>query len=165
MLALGSDSARLTALKDGVVDAIIVAPPVDFEGKKMGFNILTRAGDILRFPYNGLGTSVKKLFEKRDEVKRVIRAVVKANGFIRRNRDGAIQVLVNWTKTKPEFAEAAYDSTVNVFSQDGTIPEDGMRVVIENFRKSMNISRQVSLSDVSDSTLLFEVQRELGIRK
>lgn len=165
MLALGSDSARLTALKEGVVDAIIVAPPVDFEGKKMGFNILSRAGDILRFPYNGLGTSVEKLTERPDAVKRVIRAIVRANGFIRRNRDGAIQVLVNWTKTKPEFAEAAYDSTVNVFSQDGTIPEDGMRVVIENFRKSMNISRQVSLSDVSDSTLLFEVQRELGIRK
>ena len=148
-----------------MVDAIIVAPPVDFEGKKMGFNILSRAGDILRFPYNGLGTSVEKLTERPDAVKRVIRAIARANGFIRRNRDGAIQVLVNWTKTKPEFAEAAYDSTVNVFSQDGTIPEDGIRVVIENFRKSMNISRQVSLSDVSDSTLLFEVQRELGIRK
>lgn len=165
MIALGSDSARLTALKEGVVDAIIVAPPVDFEGKKMGFNILSRAGDILRFPYNGLGTSVKKLTDKPDEVKRVIRAIVKANGFIRRNRDGAIQVLVNWTKTKPEFAEAAYDSTVNVFSQDGTIPEDGLRIVIENFRKSMNISRPIPLAEVSDSTLLFEAQRELGIRK
>jgi NitT/TauT family transport system substrate-binding protein len=32
MLALGSDSARLTALKEGVVDAIIVAPPVIFYG-------------------------------------------------------------------------------------------------------------------------------------
>lgn len=165
MLALGSDSARLTALKEGVVDAIIVAPPVDFEGKKMGFNILSRAGDILRFPYNGLGTSVEKITERPDGVKRVIRAIVRANGFIRRNREGAIQVLVNWTKTKPEFAEAAYDSTVGVFSQDGTIPEDGLRLVIENFRKSMNISRQVSLSDVSDSTLLFQVQRELGIKK
>jgi NitT/TauT family transport system substrate-binding protein len=165
MLALGSDSARLSALKEGVVDAIIVAPPVDFEGKKMGFNILSRAGDILRFPYNGLGTSVEKLTERPDAVKRVIRAIVRANGFIRRNREGAIQVLVHWTKTKPEFAEAAYDSTVGVFSQDGTIPEDGLRLVIENFRKSMNISRQVSLSDVSDSTLLFQVQRELGIKK
>jgi len=165
MLALGSDSARLTALKEGVVDAIIVAPPVDFEGKKMGFNILSRAGDILRFPYNGLGTSVEKITERPDGVKRVIRAIVRANGFIRRNREGAIQVLVNWTKTKPEFAEAAYDSTVGVFSQDGTIPEDGLRIVIENFRKSMNISRQVSLSDVSDSTLLFQVQRDLGIKK
>jgi len=165
MLALGSDSARFTALKEGVVDAIIVAPPVDFEGKKMGFNILSRAGDILRFPYNGLGTSVEKITERPDGVKRVIRAIVRANGFIRRNREGAIQVLVNWTKTKPEFAEAAYDSTVGVFSQDGTIPEDGLRLVIENFRKSMNLSRQVSLSDVSDSTLLFQVQRDLGIKK
>jgi NitT/TauT family transport system substrate-binding protein len=165
MLALGSDSARLTALKEGVVDAIIVAPPVDFEGKKMGFNILSRAGDILRFPYNGLGTSVEKITERPDGVKRVIRAIVRANGFIRRNREGAIQVLVNWTKTKPEFAEAAYDATVGVFSQDGTIPEDGLRLVIENFRKSMNLSRQVSLSDVSDSTLLFQVQRDLGIKK
>jgi len=165
MLALGSDSARLTALKEGVVDAIIVAPPVDFEGKKMGFNILSRAGDILRFPYNGLGTSVEKITERPDGVKRVIRAIVRANGFIRRNREGAIQVLVNWTKTKPEFAEAAYDSTVGVFSQDGTIPEDGLRLVIENFRQSMNLSRQVSLSDVSDSTLLFQVQRDLGIKK
>ena len=165
MLALGSDSARLTALKEGVVDAIIVAPPVDFEGKKMGFNILSRAGDILRFPYNGLGTSAEKITERPDGVKRVIRAIVRANGFIRRNREGAIQVLVNWTKTKPEFAEAAYDSTVGVFSQDGTIPEDGLRLVIENFRQSMNLSRQVSLSDVSDSTLLFQVQRDLGIKK
>src|SRR5437773_99823 len=42
VLALGSDGARLAALKEGVVDVIIVAPPVDFEGQKMGFNILSR---------------------------------------------------------------------------------------------------------------------------
>ena len=165
MLALGSDAARLSALREGVVDAIIVAPPVDFEAKKMGFNILSRAGDILRFPYNGLAASIKKLQDRPDEVKRVIRAIIKANGFIRHNRDGAIQVLVNWTKTKPEFAEAAYDSTVNAFSQDGTIPEDGLRIVIDTFRKSMNISRQVPLSEVSDSAILIDVQRELGIKK
>jgi NitT/TauT family transport system substrate-binding protein len=165
MLALGSDAARLSALREGVVEAIIVAPPVDFEAKKMGFSILSRAGDILRFPYNGLAASIKKLQERPDEVKRVIRAIVKANGFIRRNRDGAIQVLVNWTKTKPEFAEAAYDSTVNALSQDGTIPEDGLRIVIDTFRKSMNISRQVSLSEVSDSAILIDAQRELGIKK
>jgi NitT/TauT family transport system substrate-binding protein len=50
VLALGSDAARLAALKEGVVDVIIVAPPVDFEGQKMGFNILSRAGDVSDFP-------------------------------------------------------------------------------------------------------------------
>jgi hypothetical protein len=72
---------------------------------------------------------------------------------------------VNWTKTKPKFAEAAYDSTVNAFSQDGTIQEDGLRIVIDTFRKSMNISRQVPISEVSDSAILIDVQRELGIKK
>jgi NitT/TauT family transport system substrate-binding protein len=165
VLALGTDAARLAALKEGVVDVIIVAPPVDFEGQKMGFNIIIRAGDVFRFPYNGLGTSMRKLSENPGEVKRVLRAMIKANGFIRKNKEGTVQVLVNWAKTKPEFAAAAYDSSANVFSLDGTIPEDGLRIVIENFRKSMNITRQIPLAEVSDSTLLFEVQRELGLRK
>ena len=165
IIALGSDAARLAALKEGVVDVIVVAPPVDFEGKKMGFNILSRAGDIFQFPDNGLGTSIKKINDQADEVKKVIRAVVKANRFIRNDRAGTIQILVNWTKTKPEFAEAAYDSSVGVFSQDGTIPEDGLGVVVENFRKSMNIARPVPLTEVSDSTLLREAQKELGIIK
>jgi NitT/TauT family transport system substrate-binding protein len=165
VLALGSDAARLAALKEGVVDVIIVAPPVDFEGQKMGFNILIRAGEVFRFPYNGLGTSVRKISENPDEVKRVLRALIKANGFIRRNKEGTVQVLVDWAKTKPEFATAAYDSSVGVFSADGSIPEDGLRVVIENFRKSMNITRQVSLSEVADTAPLREAQRELGLKK
>jgi NitT/TauT family transport system substrate-binding protein len=165
VLALGSDGARLAALKEGVVDAIIVAPPVDFEGQKMGFNIISRAGDIFQFPYNGLATSVRKISENPGEVKRVLRAMIRANGFIRKNKEGTVQVLVNWARTKPEFAAAGYDSSVGVFSPDGTIPEDGLRIVIENFRKSMNINRQIPLTEVSDNTLLFEVQRELGIRK
>jgi NitT/TauT family transport system substrate-binding protein len=165
VLALGSDAARLAALKEGVVDVIIVAPPVDFEGQKMGFNILIRAGEVFRFPYNGLGTSVRKISENPDEVKRVLRALIKANGFIRRNKEGTVQVLVDWAKTKPEFATAAYDSSVGVFSADGSIPEDGLRVVIENFRKSMNITRQVSLSEVADTALLREAQHELGLKK
>ena len=165
VLALGSDGARLAALKEGVVDAIIVAPPVDFEGQKMGFNIISRAGDIFQFPYNGLATSVRKISENPGEIKRVLRAMIRANGFIRKNKEATVQVLVNWARTKPEFAAAGYDSSVGVFSPDGTIPEDGLRIVIENFRKSMNINRQIPLTEVSDNTLLFEVQRELGIRK
>jgi NitT/TauT family transport system substrate-binding protein len=101
VLALGSDGARLAALKEGVVDVIIVAPPVDFEGQKLGFHIVSRAADVFRFPYNGLGTSVKKINENPDEVKRVLRALIKANGFIRKNREGTIQVLITGLKRNP----------------------------------------------------------------
>ena len=164
LLALGSDAARLTALKEGIIDVMIVAPPVDFEAKRMGFNIISRAG-VFPFPYNGLATGMKKLAERPDEVKRVLRAMLKANNYILKNRDGTIQVLVNWAKSKPEFAEAAYDSAVSAFSADGSIPEDGMRVVLDGLRKSMNLGRQIPLSEVADLAPLFEAQRELGLRK
>ena len=144
---------------------IIVAPPVDFEGQKMGFNIIGRAGALFRFLYNGLGTSVKKITESPDEVRRVLRALIKANGYIRANKQGTVQVLVDSAKTKPEFASAAYDSAVAAFSMDGSVPEDGLRIVIDNFRKSMNITREVSLAEVSDTRLLQDAQRELGLRK
>ena len=148
-----------------MVDVIIVAPPVDFEGQKLGFNIISRNVEVFRFPYNGLGTSIRKLTESPAEVKRVLRAMLRANAFIRKNRDGTVRVLVNWAKSSPESAAAAYDSSAAFFSLDGSIPEDGLRIVIDNFRRSMNISRPVPLTEVSDSSLLAEVQKELGLRK
>ena len=74
-------------------------------------------------------------------------------------------MLVNWAKAKPEFAEAAYDSAVSSFSADGSIPEDGMRVVLDGLRKSMNLGRQIPLNEVADLAPLFDAQRELGLRK
>jgi len=84
---------------------------------------------------------------------------------IRMNPNVATTALVNWAKFKPEFAEAGYDSVVGAFSADGSIPEDGMRVVLDGLRKSMNIARYIPLSEVADPAPLLEVQRELGLRK
>ncbi|MBI4525910.1 MAG: ABC transporter substrate-binding protein [Deltaproteobacteria bacterium] len=164
-VALGTDAARLAALKEGIVDAIIVAPPIDYEGKKLGFNVLARAGDIFTFPYNGLGTNVKKIKERPDQVKRAIRALIKANNYIRKNREGTIRVLMEWTKTRQELAEASYASSWEYFSPDANIPEDGLRVVIDGFRKSLGITRPIAISEIVDDSALREARRELGITR
>ena len=74
-------------------DAAVLAPPLDSEAKKKGFNILARADEILVFPETGLVAGVKKIQDKPDEVKRVIKAGIKANRYIRGNRDGTIQFI------------------------------------------------------------------------
>ncbi|MBI4489292.1 MAG: ABC transporter substrate-binding protein, partial [Deltaproteobacteria bacterium] len=91
IIALGSDRARFAALKQGVVDVAVISPPADSEGKRLGFNVLARTYELFSFPYIGLGANVKKIKERPDEVKRAIRALIKANHYIRQNRDGAIQ--------------------------------------------------------------------------
>ena len=87
-----------------MVDAAILAPPLDSEAKKKGFNILAWAEDILTFPETGLVAGVKKIQAKPDEIKRVIRAGIKANRYIRGNRDGTIQFIMEWLKVNKEIA-------------------------------------------------------------
>ncbi|HEY2988459.1 MAG TPA: hypothetical protein VGL11_12085 [Candidatus Binatia bacterium] len=148
----------------GLVDVIVIAPPADTEMRKAGFSLVARIDEVFKFPYVGLGANVKKIKERPDEVKRTIKAMIKANRYIRENRDGAIQVLSEWGGTKLEYAAATYDSSWKFFNPDGSISEDGLRLVVEQAKIEAKIPREISLSEVSDVTALRQAQIELGIR-
>jgi NitT/TauT family transport system substrate-binding protein len=164
VVALGSAAARVSALKENVVDVAVISPPADEEGRKLGFNVLARAYELFSFPFVGLGTHTRKIKEKPDEVKRTIKALIKANRFIRQNREGTIQTLVDWGRTTPVLAAAAYDSSFKVYNLDGSIPEEGLLAVIGQAIKESKLSRQVSMSEVADTSLLREAHKELGIK-
>ena len=164
LIALGSDGARLAAMSQGVVDGAVVAPPSDSEGKKMGFTVLIKANEIVRFPYMGLGTSTKKLSEKPEEVKRVIKTLIRANQFMIKNRDDAIQILADWAKTDRSSATASFDSTWKGFSPNGFIPEDGLRVVIDQAKNDLKITGEVPSTAVAELSPVREAIRELGLK-
>ena len=163
ILALGADQARFSALKEGIVDVIVISPPADAEGRKLGFQVLARAYELFKFPFVGLGANVKKINEKPDEVKRVLKALIKANRYIRSNRDGSIQTIMEWGRTSKENARASYDSVARVFNADGSIPEDGMKLVLEQAAKEAKLTREVSLAEVADINILRQAQKELGL--
>ena len=165
VLALGSDAARITALKQGVVDAIVISPPADAQMEKQGFKILARAYELFNFPYLGLGTHARRIKEKPDEIRRVIKATVRANRFIRENRDEAVRILAEWGKAELEHAYASYDALRVLFNADGAVPEDGLRLVIDQARRNAKINREVAPGDVADLALLREAQIELGIKE
>lgn len=100
VLALGSDAARLTALKARVVDVVVISPPADTQMEKQGYRILARAYELFSFPYLGLGTHTRKIKEKPDEIRRVIKATIRANRSIRDNREEAVRTLIGWGKVR-----------------------------------------------------------------
>jgi len=164
VIALRTDDARMAALKEGIVDVIVIAPPADVEMRKLGFNVVARVDEVFKFPYVGLGANVRKIKERPDEVKRTVKAMIRANRYIRENREGAIQVLNEWGGTRPEHAAATYDSSWKVFNPDGTISEEGLRLVVEQAKREMKIAREISLDEVSDSSALRAAQSELGLK-
>jgi len=164
IITLGAERARFAALKEGLVEVAVLSPPADSEANKLGFNVLARAYELFKLPFTGLGANTKKLKEKPDEVKRMVKALLRANRFVRQNRDGAIQTMMEWIKIDRESAGATYDSTWKIFSEDGSIPEAGLKLVIDQGRQAMNIDRPVAISEVADFAPLREAQKELGIK-
>jgi NitT/TauT family transport system substrate-binding protein len=160
----GPLEARLAAMKQGLIVATLGGPPTDFLGKKMGFVVLARAHELFSFPVTGVLSNVKKIKERPDEIKRVIKAGIKANRYIRQNRDGTIQAMMEWMKVDKEMATATYDSVGKAFNEDGSLPEDGLRLLIDEAKKAAKISREIASSEVADLAILREAQKELGIQ-
>jgi len=163
-LATGPTESRFAVMKQGLIAATLAGSPADFLGKKMGFVVLARANELFSFPVTGLLSSVKKIKERPDEIKRVIKAGIKANRYIRQNRDGTIQAMMEWLKIDKEMATATYDSVGKAFNEDGSLPEDGLRLLIEEAKKAAKVTREIALSDVADLSILREAQKELGIK-
>lgn len=164
VLALGSDAARMTGLMQRVVDVVVMSPPADTQLEKQGYKILARAYELFNFPYLGLGTNTRKIKEKPLEIRRVIKASIRANRFIRDNRDESVRTFMSWGKVEREFAYASYDALRNLFNADGAVPEDGLKLVIDQARRGNKVTREVAPSEVADLTFLREAQAELGIR-
>ena len=161
-LATGGVETRFAALKQGLTVATAGSTPVDYLGKKFGYVVLARAYDLFSYPNTGLVASVKKIKETPDQLKRVIRAGIKANRYLLQNRDGTIQVMMQWMRIDKDTATVTYDGSVKSFNDDGSVSEAGLRIAIDEARKAANISREVAINEVADFSMLREAQRELA---
>ncbi|HMA81843.1 MAG TPA: ABC transporter substrate-binding protein, partial [Candidatus Binatia bacterium] len=149
-LASGTPDARLAALSQGLVSAAMLPVPWDSRAMKMGFISLAKAHELFTYPDVGLVASLNKIKERPEEIKRVIKAGIKANRYIRTHRDGTIQFMREWLKIDKGIAAATYDSLAQFFNEDGNLPEDGLRLLIEDVKKLAKANREVSFGEVAD---------------
>ena len=127
--------------------------------------VLARAHELFSYPASGVLASVKKIKERPEEVKRLIKAGIKFNRYFRQDREGAIQAMIEWIKIDRETATATYDSVLKAFNDDGGLPEDGLLLLIDEAKKQTKVSRDIAPGDIADLSMLRDAQKELGIRK
>lgn len=151
-------------MNQGLIDAQSLPVPGDYRGRKLGFTVLARAEELFTYPISGLIVHTRKIKEKPDEIKRLIRAGIKANRYIRDQRDATILILAMTYKIDNDTAAALYDSFAKGFSVDGNLPEDGFRRLIEDTKSITKVDRDITFNEVADLSILREAQRELGIK-
>jgi ABC-type nitrate/sulfonate/bicarbonate transport system substrate-binding protein len=155
---------RLQALLSGKLDAAIVPPPFNFEAESKGFVRLMSAADVFETSVSGLAVHLDTLRDNSPQVKKMLRAVLKAQAFIRGHKDESVRMIADWLKLDPRIATSSYDIYVKGMSENGIVPDRVLESDIERARKDLRINEPVPLARVVDFTLLREVQSELGIR-
>jgi NitT/TauT family transport system substrate-binding protein len=161
-VAAGSGSGRIAQLESGLVDAAVVTPPSDIVAESHGYKTLVRVRDILVFPVNGVGINEQKLRNNRAEVKKVLRALLKANRFILDDKKGAIDILQKWGRTSLTAAEQGYAATVSNYSRNLLAPRESLEKVIDVTKVTMDLKKDVAPSDVFDFSIIREILKEMG---
>ena len=70
----------------------------------------------------------------------------------------------DWLKIEKEMASATYDSSVKTYSEALGLPDGGLRLLIDEAKRVAKVTREVSLDEVADLSILRDAQRELGIK-
>jgi NitT/TauT family transport system substrate-binding protein len=158
ILAVGGGSARIASLISGRVAAAILNNVEKITAEKAGMRALLLTGQYVKQPVGGLGTSVQQLADRRDSIRRSLRAIVRASAVMRSDPSKVKGFLVQTLELKPEQADSIYADMVKVFLPTGKIDLQDLAAPYEDARKQVPKAPPVALSGVVDYSLLDEIQ-------
>jgi len=162
-VTIGGDlPVRMGVLTSGLADAVCLQPPGPVLLEKDGYRIIAGPNDVkVGSPTMGVTASVKRLMEKRAEVKKLLRAMLRGLRFIRERREDTVAIMAQWFALKPDIAAKSYDLILPGYSQDGSLTDATMQAIIDLRVQSLGLPRPASLDQVRDFTLVREAWREI----
>ena len=146
-LAVGSGPSRLAAMREGRAAAAALSSPDDIEAKKLGFNILADATELIG-AYQGSAFVVRRSWAKEHEKEVVsfLRAMIAATDIAFADRDSAIAVLRNRIKSlSAEDAASIYASLVSGkggLNRGAAINMDGVKTLLD-LRNNLGDGKQI----------------------
>jgi ABC-type nitrate/sulfonate/bicarbonate transport system substrate-binding protein len=161
-LVVGSSPARLQAMESRVVDAAVVAFPVNMSGRKMGFRELIDLGDFASAPTVGLAVAEKKLAQKPQEVRKMIRATIRSVRYFLGNKKEAAEFISRRFNFTFEEAADVYAQQAAALTPDGVLSEKGVSLLLQFARETGEKIADLPPAKILDTRLLQEVQSELG---
>jgi len=162
-VTIGGDlPVRMSVLTSGLADAVCLQPPGPVLLEKDGYRIVAGPNDVkVGSPTMGVTASVKRLTEKRAEVKKLLRAMVRGLRFVRERRDDTIAIMAQWFALKPDVAAKSYELILPGYSQDGSLTDATMQAIIDLRVQTLGLPRPASLDQVRDFTVVREAWREI----
>jgi NitT/TauT family transport system substrate-binding protein len=157
---------RVAALQSGAVDAALLGVPENIIAMDKGYNELLFVGDIVNFPQNGFGASIKKIQESPEEVYGMVRATLRGLIFSldNRNRDEAINIILKqWQLSDKRLAAEMLRQLGRGVTRDMSAKPEGMQLMIDLVREDSKVSQPFTVAQIVDYSFLEKARRDLNV--
>src|SRR5574341_795287 len=156
---------RLTALESGAVDAALLGVPDNIIAVDRGYHELLFVGDIVHFPQNAIGASMKRIQERPDEVYGMVRGALRALIFSLepRNREEVITIIMKqWKLTDRRIATEMFRQFNRGVARELMAKAEGMQLMIDLVREDSKVAQPFTIAQVVDYSFVEKARRDLG---
>jgi ABC-type nitrate/sulfonate/bicarbonate transport system substrate-binding protein len=146
----GATNARFSALQSGAVDAAILTAPFNFYAESAGFSNLGFTFDHVKdMPFAGMAVNRTWAAANPGVAKRFVDVFVESIAWFEdaRNRDEAVNMMIDISKLKKEDVEKAYDflREKKLFEPTGQVSRVKLQSVIGALRELGDVQGQLAI--------------------
>jgi NitT/TauT family transport system substrate-binding protein len=165
-VVIGGDvPAQLQSLVSGAIQLAALSPPTVIVARdKFKLKILGSTLEDLPNLQNGLAVSDKLLRDRRDLVKRILRARARAHRYFWENEGGSSEVLAKYLKVELPVAQESYRLARPAFTTNGLPTDKEIEEFLRADAELLKLREPVAAAKIFDFSLQREVNQELGIK-
>jgi ABC-type nitrate/sulfonate/bicarbonate transport system substrate-binding protein len=152
---------RLAILVSGVVEASIVATEDRYPAQDQGMKEVLYFGNEVKNSWGTVATSDRFIKEQPKLMAGFMRAVLKAVGFMRKDREAAINAAAKFSGMQKALAARMYDDLINTFTANGTVDEETQRNDLAIVAQIAGVSEPIAPARAYDFSFAREADQQL----
>lgn len=163
-IVIGGAPTLLAALNSGTIQVTALSPPTVIVARdKFKLRILGEPPKDIVALQSGFSVSEKQLAEKRDLVRKILRARAKAHKYLLENEKGTTETLAKFMKLDPAMITESYRLARFGFTKDGVLTDRDAEEYLREEAKLLGLASPAAISRVFDFSVQREANKELGI--
>jgi len=162
ILQVGTQPARIQALAAGAIDATIVSPPLDFQAKKQGYQILVNIAD-LKIPYPQLVIETTERYVKENPhiVKNFLKGFIEGVYYAARNKDETKNIMTKYLRTvDPEILDITYQNFLQTTDYSMRPNMEGIRNAMDEVAARVPAVKNRKPEEFVDTRILRELEKD-----
>jgi NitT/TauT family transport system substrate-binding protein len=167
ILQIGSQPARLAALRSGAVNGTIVGPPADIIARKAGFNELATPEQLnLAYPNTSIVSTASTISRNEELIRRVMKSLVEGIQFFKTQREASQKSLDAFARLgEADLIDETYRHYKDILPRIPYPDLDGIQNVLKEIAKRDPRARAIKPETFTDTRFLKELEASGFVQK